>query len=341
MTKTLADAARSRQRETLDAMNLLRYEKNEGTTIYLVNRFPELKELKAMTFLGSFSWTSKATNERWIMKDHAYNLGGGWCTPSDIARDYLEVKFGDKRLRCNKLQWQEVVKKKKHQPIYANPCTLPNAYYLDLRSAYWQIIQIGGWDVDYMPSRYLSPRSDVYDFPVPEIKLARNCLVSMGLPNGVNVWIPDYGFQKRSPQKANVNLVLWGFVQDVLHGVASDMVKKAGAVYVNTDGYIIPNWAMPLADAVADSWGLCFGIKEQGMAEIRGAGDYDIGGHRSARLRTIPRPFSYIKPRSLDWLRGKVKFWSKRINLEQESLWTRNQNHAPSVYGSHIDDEGF
>lgn len=329
------DVPRNRQAATLAAMNSLRAERNEGQAIYLVSRFPQLSELKSMTFLGSFSWTSKATNERWIMKDHAYNLGGGWCTPSDIARDYLTVKFGDTRLRCNSKQWAEVVKKKKHQPLYAEPCSLPNAYYIDLRSAYWQILQIGGWDIDYMPRRFLSPRSDVFDFPVPEIKLARNCLVSMGLPNGVNVWIPDYGFAKRSPQKANVNLILWGFVQDILHGVASDMVKKAGAIYVNTDGYIIPNWAMPLADEVADSWGLKFGIKEQGRAEVRGAGDYDIGGHRSARLRTVPRSFSYIKPRALDWLRGKVKYWSYRVNLEQPSVWTRKESDFPPDYNDH------
>jgi hypothetical protein len=303
--------------QILEQMLELRRKKNEGQTVHLVDRFPKLTELTAMTFLGSFSWTCTATKERWILRKMAYDLGAGWMTPSDIARDYIEAKFGNKPLRCNTRQWQEVIRKRKHQPLYAKPCTLPTAYYLDMKSAYWQLLQLGGYDVDYMPSRYLSPRSDVYDFPVPSLKLARNCIVSMGLPSGVNVWLPESGFQRKKSKKASVNLILWGFIQDVLHGFASDMVTKANACYVNTDGYIVPQWAMPLAEEVADSWGLTLGLKEMGEAVIRGAGDYDIGNHISSRVRITERPFKYIEPREKEWLRKKVKFWSKRINLEQ------------------------
>lgn len=319
--KAIQDAQiRSRQRLILDKMNEERREKNKDMTIHIVDKFPPLESLKALTFLGSFSWTSKATGERWIRKPYAFNLGAGYVTPSDIARDYIAAKFGGHRLRCNTLQWQELIKKRKHQPLYAEPCELPVAYYLDMKSAYWQILMLGGYDVDYMPKRYLSPRSDVYDFPVPEIKLARNCLVSMGLPSGVNVWVPNYGFAKKTPRKLSVNLVLWSFVQDILHGVASDMVKKAGAVYVNTDGYIIPDWAMPLADRVAADWGLFFTIRHHGKAVVRGAGDYDIADSFGRRVRTIPRPFSYIMPREIDWLRKKVKYWSHRINMNMRNV---------------------
>lgn len=304
------------QAHTLLLMNELREKKNEGMTVYIVDRFPQLSELKAMTYLGSFSWTSQATKEKWIKKSHAYNIGVPYVTPSDIARDYLEIKFGNKRQRCNSRQWREVVAKRKHQPLYAEPCELEAASYLDLRSAYWQLLMLGGWDVEYSPKRFLSPRSDVYDFPVPEIKLARNCLVSMGLPSGANVWIPEYGFAQRVPHKPNVNLILWGFVQDVLHGLASDMVTRAGAVYVNTDGYIVPDSRIKDALEVAESWGLFVGIKESGRAVVRGAGDYDIGGRQSRRIRTVPRAFSYINPREIDWLRQKVKYWSWRIDLD-------------------------
>lgn len=304
----------------LKAMNELRAEKNAGMTVYVVEHFPPLDSLKALTYLGSFGWTSKATGEKWIRKPFAFNIGAGWVTPSDIARDYISVKFGTTRLRCNTKVWKEVVNKKKHQPLFAEPCSLTNASYIDLKSAYWQLLQLGGWDVEYMPERFLSPRSHVYDFPVPEIKLARNCLVSMGLPSGVNVWIPDFGFAQRQPQKSSVNLVLWGFIQDVLHGVAADMVERAGAVYVNTDGYIIRDERMKDADSVAESWGLTFTIRHSGRATIRGAGDYDIGGRASNRLRTQARPFSYLKPRGIDWLRGKVKFWSKRIDLSLRNV---------------------
>lgn len=304
------------QAHMLILMNEYRAEKLEGMAVEIVDRFPPLESLTAMTFLGSFAWTSQATKQKWIKKPFALNIGVPYVTPADIARDYLAVKFGTKPLRCNSRVWREVVNIRKHQPLYAMPCELEQAIYIDLKSAYWQILMLGGWDVEYSPKRFLSPRSDVYDFPVPEVKLARNCLVSMGLPSGVNVWIPHKGFEQRKPYKPNVNLVLWRFVQDVLHGVASDMVNRAGAVYVNTDGYIIPDARMKDAEEVAQSWGLTFTIKETGKATVRGAGDYDIGGHRSARLRTYPRYFCYIEPCEIDWLRKKINYWSWRIDLD-------------------------
>lgn len=308
------------QWDMLQVMNAIRREKNEGMTIEVVSRFPPLESLTGLTYLGSFSWTSKAMKMKWIHEKHAYDFGAGLLTPSDIARDYLDAKFEGKRLRCNSRQWQEIVKQKRQAPLFAEPCSLTKAYYIDLKSAYWQLLQIGGWDVDYSPSRFLSPRSDVYDFPFPEVKLARNCLVSMGLPSGVNVWVPNYGFSRKKSSKVNVNLILWGFVQDVLHGVSADFLRLAGAVYVNTDGYIVPADRLPDVDAILDSWGLFGLVKYEGKAEVRGAGDYDIGGHSSKRVRTVPRAFSHIKPVALDWLRGKIKFWSKRLRPNMENV---------------------
>jgi len=304
------------QAYTLLLMNEHRRKLLEGMTVHLVDKFPPLESLQAMTFLGGFSWTSQATHEKWILKSNVWDFGGGSVTPSDIARDYLAVKFGGKPQRCNTKQWQEVVNIRKHQPIYAEPSWLPMAYYLDMKSAYWQLLMLGGWDVEYSPKRFLSPRSDVYDFPVPSLKLARNCLVSMGLPSGVNVWVPNHGFDRKKIWKPTANLILWRFVQDVLHGVASDMVEKAHAVYVNTDGYIVPDAFMHQAAEVFDSWGLHATIREQGEAVVRGAGDYDIGGHRSRLIRSVPKAHHYIVPTEKEWLRKKVKFFSDRIKLD-------------------------
>lgn len=308
------------QWDMLQRMNEIRREKNDGMTIEVVSRFPPLESLKGMTFIGSFAWTSKATKQKWIHEKHAYEFGAGLVTPADIARDYLDAKFEGKRLRCNSIQWREVVNKKRSAPLFADPCTLTKAYYIDLKSAYWQLLQIGGYDCDYSPQRFFSPRSDVYDFPFPEVKLARNCIVSMGLPSEINVWLPSYGFTRKKSGKGNVNLILWGMVQDVLHGVSADLLRGAGAKYVNTDGYIIPFDRLSEANAILDSWGLFSVIKHEGRAEIRGAGDYDIGGRKSNRLRTIPRPFSHIKPVAIDWLRGKIKFWSKRLRLDMKNV---------------------
>lgn len=297
-------------------MNAIRREKLEDMTVYIVDNFPPLESLTAMTYLGSFAWTSNASKQKWIKRKFAHNIGAGWVTPADIARDYLAVKFGGKHQRCNSRQWREVVNIKKHQPLYAEPCSLTKAYYIDMKSAYWQLLMLGGWDVEYSPKRFLSPRSDVYDFPCPEIKLARNSLVSMGLPSGANIWIPQKGFEQKKPYKPTVNLILWRFVQDCLHGVAFDMVGKAGAVYANTDGYIIPSDRLKDADRVSEDWGLSFTIRDEGKATVRSAGDYDIGGRMSRRLKTVPRRHEYIVPVEIDWLRKRVKQFSYRIDLD-------------------------
>lgn len=304
----------------LQAMNAHRTEKNEGWKVMLVRDFPPLASLDAITYLGSFAWSQPHTKTKWIKQRFAYDIGSGWVTPSEIARDYIAVKFGNIRLRCNKKQWAELVAKKVHQPIFAEPCQIEQGYYLDMVSAYWQILQVGGYDVDYMPSRFLSPRSHVHDFPVPEIKLSRNCLVSMGLPGGVNVWQPNYGLTTSAKTRKTINLILWSFVQDVLHGFGCDMVQRAGACYVNTDGYIIPHERAGDAAAVADEWGLTLAVKHEGRITVRGAGDYDIGDRMSGRMRTAPRRFSYLMPRAKDWLRKRVKHFSSRIDLSLRNV---------------------
>jgi hypothetical protein len=209
-----------------------------------------------------------------------------------------------------------LVQNRKTQPLYAIPCELEYGYYLDLQSAYWQILQLGGWDVDYLPNGFLAVRSSVHDFPFPQNKLARNSLVSMGLPSTSTIWKPDKGLIRRGNSNATVNLVLWGFVQDVLHTFAHDMIEYAGAIYVNTDGYIIPHDKLETAMQIADGWGLVLRMKESGRAVVRGVGDYDIGSHQSKRPRKYPRKHEYIKPLRFSWLRDRVKHFSHRINLD-------------------------
>lgn len=304
---------------TLILMNELREEKHKKFDVQVVKDFPKLSELTHDTFLGSFAWTSRAGGYKLIKQKYAHSFGAGWVTPADLARDYLTVKYGTKPLRCNSRQYQALVKNRKSQPIYAEPMKFGNASYLDLKSAYWQILQVGGWDVDYCPNRYLSPRSDVSDFPVPFVKLARNALVSNCLPVKANMWSPAKGIVSLSPHKPSVNLVLWGFVMDVLHDIANDMIEYAEAIYVNTDGYIIPDYRLKRAFEVQEAWGVYMTVRHSGAGEVRGAGDYDIGNRSSLRIRTSPRPYRKIQPTGSNWLREKFYHWSNRIQLDFDS----------------------
>lgn len=302
--------------EMLVQMCEYRREKLDGWELNKIEMFPVLREMQAITYLGSFAWTQPHTKIKWMKERFCYNIGGGVVTPSDIARDYLANKFGGVRLKCTTKQYDDFVRNRIHQPLYAELVNDMDCYYLDLKSAYWQILMCGGWDVEYSRNSYLSVRSDVFDFPVPHIKLARNSLVSMGLPAQGTLWNPEKGLQKVRGGSSTVNLVLYGFAMDVLHAVGSEMIDRAGAVYVNTDGYIVPKYMAEEAFKIADEWNMRLELRYDGLATVRGAGDYDIGKARSKRPRQKAHPFNYIIPPKIEWLKKRWNYFSHRIDFD-------------------------
>jgi hypothetical protein len=191
-------------------------------------------------------------------------------------------------------------------PLYCQPCENFEGVYIDVKSAYWQIVKTLGWDIDYCPNRYIGKNSTMDDFPFPENKLARNCMVSCGLPGSINIWTGERLIVQKKKNKF-VNLVLWQAVQDVLHGAASDAVA-AGAVYVYTDGYIVDrNKASAVYDALS-SWGLEASEKYQGLCTVRNCGDYDIPGHQSKRKLTArTEAFSNLRPTNTTWFRERYR----------------------------------
>lgn len=277
---------------------------NRDMTVHLIDKWFPVTDLECYTFLGSFSWTSKAAGHKWIISSVADQVGGGWYTPADLARGWLKVKY-PKKLRCNKVQWAEM-QKKRNAPLYAKPGHLADAVYVDLKSAYWSIIKKSGWDIDYMPGRYAGVKSSAASFPFAHNKLARNCLVSVGRAGGMSVWT---GKKLMFIQKPNrfANGVLWMFVQDILNGIARDMVD-AGAIYVHTDGYIIDPVQMPLVDEIMQSWGMGYGIKFSGPAIVYGAGTYDIGSRKHKKTRILkPTGIDSIHPVQSAWLKSRFR----------------------------------
>lgn len=279
-------------------------ERNRGKEIYIREIFPPLSLIHEWTVLGMFSWSSFQGKWRMLLEPHAYNYGGGWCTPSDIARDYLSIKYADRRIRCTTRQYQACCVNIPQTPLYAQPAEGFEGVYLDISGAYWQIVQAFGWDVDYCPERYIGRNSTMQDFPFPDNKLARNCMVSIGLPGAIHVWT---GTRLETQRKKNkfVNLILWKAVQDVLHGVAQDAVS-AGAMYVYTDGFICDSAKeMEVSNAI-ERWGLSLRVKFRGECTVRGVGDYDIPGHISKRRMTNkPKAHSNLYEVNREWLRKR------------------------------------
>jgi hypothetical protein len=166
------------------------------------------------------------------------------------------------------------------------------------------------------------------DFPYANYKLARNCLVSVGLPAPARTWTGTEIKVVSRPSKF-VNLILWRLVADVLNGVAADMVK-VGAIYINTDGYIVPDASIAAAFDVLGDWGLEGRVKHYGEVDVAALGSYaftnsDIGGegyyatgNYKRKNGKFTRPYNKIDASGAEWLRPRFKKYGEFAQLEYE-----------------------
>lgn len=294
-------------------MGAVREEKNKAFDIELISNWFPLTDLKTLTVLGSFAWTSKAAGKKWILRPHAHHTGWGWCSPADIARDYISVKYKDRRMRITTEQYRSCVELKRSPPLVAVPQVLPHAFYIDLTSAYWSILRVVGWDVDYNPDRWLMVQSDVDDFPYPHIKLARNSLVSSGIATDIRIWTGEKLVFKKTFNHF-INNVLWACVQDVLNCIARDVLPFAA--YINTDGYIVrAEYKDIVMDAIA-RWGLPCSIKYEGRAEIYNVGEYNIEGKNYVEPRTKKRVATVkIHHPDVAWLRKRFSIFAEKKQI--------------------------
>lgn len=296
----------------LRAMVDLQSERLSGYHTDLITTWPKLTEIVSPTFLGSYAWSTASEKRRLLNRPYAYNFGGGWVTPADLARDYIKVKY-PKRGRVTTGQYHEFMKHRA-APLLAIPCELEDAVYLDVTRTYWSILKIVGWDVDYHPGRFLAPRSFVDDFPHPEIKQATNCMVSVGLIGDMKLWTGSklVFIKKKNPF---INMMLWSLVQDVLNGLAADM-EKAGAVYIHTDGYIMPRDRVKDALEIGEAWGLHLRPKAEGKVKVHGVGTYDIGLKETKR-KGFKRGIyhRHIEPVHKEWLRYRMRLFAMKREL--------------------------
>jgi len=302
------------QKDMMLKMNEISAEKLTDWVTYLASEFPSLFPITERVILGSYAWTIPSLKRRIVIRDSAYQFGGGVRTPADIARDYISAKYPKRRLRITTEQYNACIKTDVSAPLHCTPCEIDYAYYVDVRAAYWSIIRAVGWDVSYLPSRYLSQNSDNADFPVPDIKMARNCLVSIGLNGNMNVWDGNKIVWLKKPNKY-ANMVLWRLVQDVLNGVATEMIS-IGAVYAYTDGYIIPHDKLELAREIGLSWGLDIGIRREGRVKVIAPATYEFPNFRTKVLpRLAPIKMTKVYDPDIGWLRWRFRKLAERANV--------------------------
>lgn len=283
-----------------------------------MKHFPSLTDFTTTTWLGTFSWSNQTMRQRIIDADAIVNLYDVPQVPPEIARDYLRAKYTEKR-RHTQQQFM-AINETRAAPLFAKTGFFTDMALIDLKSAYWSIIQIVGWDVDYNPSRWLGKRSENDDFPIPDNKVARNSLVSAGLLTPTHLW-DGKSLLKLKAHNPYINYSLWACVMDVLHSVGT-IALKAGAVHIHTDGYILPMKHAALFINELRSWGLTAIVKETGEAAIKGVGSYRIGTRKTKKqYHFTPRTFSniytpdisFLKPRIAKLARAKID-WSIHDN---------------------------
>ena len=303
-------------------------ERLAGWKIHLLEKFFDIRRLSVETYVGSFAWSSALIHTRWLYRPVVNNYGGGFVTPADLARDYLSVKYPNRKPRCTTEQWQAIVepRHKFQMPILCQPGIYDNASYLDLSGAFWQIIRAVGWDVDYMPLKFLRGGKRMTDFPYPDNKMARNCLVSIGLPTPLRIWDGKGIFFNQTRSSKFVNIIAWRLVTDVLNGIALDM-HKIGAKQTYTDSYLVEDKNIEAAFDVLDQWGLEAKIKHNGRAILLSGSSYAFEGGREGYYATKnfdrkrrPTPSNKVYDPGVDWLRPRFKKFADRAKCEWEWL---------------------
>lgn len=267
---------------------------------------PDPFQLRERAILGSYSYTLQINRIRLLRKYTLIGLGHGVKeTPSTIARDYLTLTYK----RSPKITHEQAIaigafdteekKNLKPYPLYAVPGKYEHGFYIDIKSTFWSVLKIAGWNVDYYPGEWISAGRKPNDFPFPDHKQARSCLVSVARPGKIVFYVPHGQFEERKVGSHIINLSISKLISDVLNSIASEAVTL-GAVYANTDGYICPNEhvAAHVAQMVLD-WGLEPRVKAEGRGAVKGIGSYKVGDTISEPYRVrglAAEPMQNIEP---------------------------------------------
>lgn len=283
-----------------------------------VKDLPDVGELKERAITGQQSYFLLASQKRIVMRPGCLKLLDGVIeTPSAVARDYLQWQYGGSPW-ARKSQIDAVQFDLPPNPAYARPCVFNHGWYIDIKSAYWSIMQMVGWDVDYWPKKWLGRGVPPFNYPFPDDKRARTCLVSCAIGTAVKAYNPHAlkpfqdPFAPLQVPNPNHNLQLWRLVRDVLMCIAFDAVA-AGAVYANTDGYIaVTEDSKNAIQQIIADWGLESRIKATGRGRVVTHGIYDVGREKHSIPDQLPGPHTCNLYRITykKWLQDRFSFWA-------------------------------
>ncbi len=249
----------------------------------LYSDFPDIREIHSRVYWGIYSWTLSALKRRWLLAHTSLSDNGLICSPADIVRDYLDY-YHPRRLRATGVEVRQY-EQPKSAPLYIHPSTIREGTYIDIKSTYFSIVKVIGWDINYLPGQWLTPGRAPLDFPLPADKPARNYLVSIGLPGSMTIWT-GHQWVYQNAQNVHINLGLWSAVMDILHSIANIAVAL-GAIYVHTDGYILPSKNAAQLMQQIRLFRLTPEVRAEGETILLGFANYVCGSRKTKSLNPL------------------------------------------------------
>lgn len=277
--------------------------------------FPPLIQIREGAIVGDFSMSLLKSKLRLILPEVALKPFGVYQSPTELVRDYISAKY---KLPLPIRRSNAVaIANPRPAPLLARTGVYGQGQYIDIRSAYWQIVRSVGWNVEYYPKKWIAAGDSMRDCPdfIINSKPARASLVSCARPGYMTIWNGHKLEHKRSFNNL-LNMRLVALVNDVLNGVAADMKAACRDLwYVNTDGYIVGDRDIRRAYDVMASWSLDWSVKASGQVQIDGVGAYRVG-KRSSNRPGNGISFDNIDFSDSDWLRPRfAKFASEQAGM--------------------------
>ena len=244
-------------------------------------------------------------------------IDGAPLTVAEMAKLRLlqEIERG-RRWRWKKEQ-RELLESEARIPQYVAPCRLEQGAYIDISGAYWTIYSRFLF-ADYFPGRYLLRPRLLPDFSdLQGEKAVRNAVFGlMRATKGIQFTLSGCRLVNIRNTLYHPSLCLLTY--DILNAVALEMIQHAGAVYVNTDGYIVPVHRLPTAVEILESWGFRWKVEAQGETHVVAVGCYRVGEkvsepYRQHRIRRERAMFAVRCLSDPEWLKSRVALKNSEV----------------------------
>lgn len=292
----------------------------EDRTYTPVINLEELQRLGGLWTLGTSKATKISKRKISFVMDEAVEteinfIYGIKCSYSDVAKAILQNLLAEtqrKKARFSK-ETEEFFKGNitAHHPLYAIPTTI-NGVYIDLKSTYYTIVKTY-YPMAYSRMQYISLPYNRQSIEIEEYitKSAKVSTFSLARSPRMTIFNTKTGNIEIKTSLNNYLNDIAVFTYDYLQALALKMIKLFNAVYVHTDGYIVPEEKTEEAlEFLSEYWIGQARVKYEGLAIVKTAGVYAIGRHITHNYDKInPKHYTniYIDEELADWLLKNVR----------------------------------